>query len=270
MTPSARTVKRTWSLAVLGTIAYRDALSLQHRLLAAVRDKTEMGMGVVLLLEHLPVFTLGRRGGLDHLCVSEAFLRSSGFQLVHVERGGDITYHGPGQLVVYPIADLRAMGMGVVDFVTGLEEIMIRTAADWNIAAGRDARNRGVWAGPRKLGSIGSPCAGESVFTVSRLNVNTDLTPFHYIHPCGLENVAMTSMENELSEPVSMASVRRKLAAHMADVFAVTLTQTDVAQLKKSLALRNECRTKRNAVLYQAQVSTSGGLWCRAVCRAIV
>ena len=220
-----------WSLLALGETEYGDALSLQHRLLAALRDQTQMGMGVVLMVEHPPVFTLGRRGGLENLCVSKAFLADSGIPVVHAERGGNITYHGPGQLVAYPVVDLRAMGIGVVDFVTGLEETMIRTAGDWGIAAKRDARNRGVWSGSCKLGSIGIAVRRGISFHGLALNVNPDLTPFSYIHPCGLENVAMTSMEKVAARPVSMAEVRRNLAAHMAAVFHVDLVESDAGQM---------------------------------------
>ena len=148
------TSRKKWLFLDLGLMDYRESWALQLRLVDARKDDL-LKNDVVLFLEHPAVFTLGRRGGHANLKVTESFLASRGIPLVHVERGGDITYHGPGQLVAYPVVHLRAMGLGVLPFVEGLEEIMIRTAAEWAIKAERNPRNRGAWVGPNKIGSIG-------------------------------------------------------------------------------------------------------------------
>lgn len=219
-----------WRLVDLGRIDYPEALDLQHRTVDAFTAHRMDTDGVVLLLEHPPVFTLGRRGGQDNLCVSREQLRSAGIRLVHAERGGDITYHGPGQLVAYPIVRLTSTGKGVADFVTALEEAMIRTAGEWGIPAVRNSANRGVWVGPCKLGSIGIAVRKGITFHGLAMNVNTDLTPFGYIHPCGLHGVAMTSFEKELGGPVSMAKARRQLAGHLERVFGIRLVREDPAR----------------------------------------
>ena len=123
--------------------------------LVDARKKRIIDRDLILLLEHPPVFTLGRRGGLDDLTVSPDLLKKSGIPVVQVERGGVITFHGPGQLIMYPIIDLNAARMRVVDYVEKLEEIMIRAVVDSGIIAERNPLNRGIWVGNKKLGSIG-------------------------------------------------------------------------------------------------------------------
>jgi len=132
---------QSWLCLDLPLLAYQEAWELQSRLVAA-RKEALLEADVFLLLEHPPVFTLGRRGGLENLRVTEGFLEQSGIPLFHVERGGNITFHGPGQLVGYGIVALQGAGLGVVDNVTGLEEVMIRTAAEWAVAGGRPRRWR--------------------------------------------------------------------------------------------------------------------------------
>lgn len=195
-----------------------------------------METGVVLALEHPPVFTLGRRGERRHLCVSESFLQNKGIDLVHAERGGDITYHGPGQLVVYPIVNLKTARLAVSDFVSGLEEIMILTALNSGVPAERSPINRGVFVGPKKLGSIGIAVRRGISFHGLALNVNTDLAPFQWIHPCGLENVKMTSLQQETSKAIPMSAVRRHLTTHMKNVFHIDLAKQIPDHLARILA----------------------------------
>ena len=219
-----------WYGANLGTVPYPDALNLQRKLVETV---SRGGCsGVVLMLEHPPVFTLGQRGGKESLRVSPAILERSGISVIQVERGGSITYHGPGQLVVYPVIDLKPIGISVVGYVEALEEVMIRTAADWNISAGRNPAGRGVWAGNAKLGSIGIRVRRTVAFHGLALNVSVSMTPFEWINPCGLEGVRMTSMVQEAAMAISMADVRRAVVGHMEAVFGVTMTMTDEAALK--------------------------------------
>lgn len=213
---------RTWLLCTLGRVDYSEALDLQRRLVGS-RTEGRLSRDVVLMLDHPPVFTLGRRGGRENLVVSEAFLEERGVPIVQVERGGNITFHGPGQLIVYPIVDLEGFRISVTEFVDRLEEIMIRVAADWKIGTRRDERNRGIWVGPNKMGSIGIHIRKGVTFHGLALNVNTDLTPFGWINPCGLEGVGMTSMELESGGKVPMDEVCNSLSRHLSDVFNVGL-----------------------------------------------
>lgn len=214
--------QKHWLAVDLGLLEYRQAWDLQLRLIDA-RKNEALKRNVVLFLEHPPVFTLGRRGGLTNLKVGEEFLASRGIPLVHVERGGDVTYHGPGQLVAYPVVHLRDMGLGVLPFVEGLEEVMIRTVADWGITAGRDPRNRGAWVGPGKIGSLGIAVRRSVSFHGLALNVNTNLEPFTWVNPCGLQGVMITSMKQILAKDTPMDDVKVSAKAHMESVFGVRL-----------------------------------------------
>jgi len=210
----------TWLSIDFGRIDYQDAWEFQTNLIAA-RKECILQKDIVLFLEHPPVFTLGRRGGRECLLVSKEFLEKSGVQVIQVERGGNITFHGPGQLVVYPIVDLQTARIKVVDFVGGLEEVMLRTAAHWGIAAERNPANRGIWVGPHKMGSIGIAVRRGISFHGLALNVQTDLTPFSWIQPCGLKDVRMTTMQQETAQKLSMQMVRTVLKAQFERVFDV-------------------------------------------------
>jgi lipoate-protein ligase B len=213
---------KKWLCVDLPVTEYREAWDLQHKLVSARKDQI-IDKNVVLFLEHPPVFTLGRRGGLDNLTVSEGFLEKTGISVIHVERGGDITYHGPGQLVVYPIIDLRDSGLRVLDYVTALEEVIIRAAKDWGVVAERSPMNRGVWIANKKLGSIGITVRRGVSFHGIAFNVNVVLEPFDWINPCGLKGISMTSMERELSHQLSMHEMREAVKRHMETVFGMEM-----------------------------------------------
>jgi lipoate-protein ligase B len=213
---------KTWLSIDFDRIDYQEAWDLQSSLITARKSRV-LQNDMVLFLEHPPVFTLGRRGGRECLLVSEEFLEKSGVQIIQVERGGNITFHGPGQLVAYPIVDLHSARIKVVDFVNGLEEVMLRTAAHWGIAAGRNPANRGIWVGPRKMGSIGIAVRRGISFHGLALNVQTDLAPFSWIQPCGLKDVGMTTMQQETVQKLSMEQVRAVLKKHFEKVFSIKL-----------------------------------------------
>lgn len=224
----------TWHAVDLGRMPYPDAWDLQLRLVEA-RSQGRVNHDVILFVEHPPVFTLGRRGGRENLLVSEELLRQSGIPIVQVERGGNITYHGPGQLVVYPIVHLPNMGLGVVDLVDRLEEVMIRTCAAWGIAAGRNALNRGAWVGMKKIGSIGIAVRRGVSFHGLALNVNLDLAPFGWIQPCGLEGVGVTSIAREADRPVAMGEALAAVERNIEAVFGIRLEpQTAEGMAKKA------------------------------------
>jgi lipoate-protein ligase B len=215
----------------LPALDYSKVWSLQHNLVTSKRKKF-IGADVILFLEHSPVFTLGRRGGMENLMVSATLLEKSGIPLM---RGGDITFHGPGQLVVYPIIDLRRFGVSVADYVAGLEEVMIRVAVDLGIMAERSPVNKGVWVGAKKLGSIGIALRHGICYHGFAFNVNLSLKPFGWIQPCGLPDIEMTSIERELSHKVSMTDVSEAIKCHIEAVFGIDLKVIDFNELQHLL-----------------------------------
>jgi len=201
-----------------GTRRYISLLRAQHRLIAARREGT-LSSDVALVLEHAPVFTLGRNATREHLKVSETFLTERGIQVVQAERGGDITYHGPGQVVAYLIFDLRAARMRIPDYISRLEEAMIRVARDFDVPAGRNPLNPGVWVGNRKLGSIGIAVRHGIAYHGLALNANLSLEPFTWIHPCGLTGISMTSLKEERGRDIKIEDVKSALSGHLKDLF---------------------------------------------------
>ncbi len=213
---------------------YLDALTLQHALVEARINKT-LRTDIFLLLEHAPVFTLGRRGGYENLTVPEAWLKKRGIAVIPTERGGNITFHGPGQIVGYPIIDLRTAHLNVVGYVEKLEEIMIRTVRDYGISAGRDHRNRGVWVGGNKIGSVGITVRHGLSFHGFALNVDLSLDPFTWINPCGLQGVGVTSMARESPHTPSPDGVRETVKTHFADILNRELVPTPLVDIQACL-----------------------------------
>jgi lipoate-protein ligase B len=212
----------TWRVFEPGLLDYDEALRLQHRFVAA-RKTGDLACDVLILLEHPPVFTLGRRGGRENLIVPADFLANAGIQVIQAERGGNITYHGPGQLVAYLVCDLEAAKMGVKDFVHFLEEVMIRTAAEWGVAAERNPVNRGIWVGNSKMGSIGIAIRRGITYHGLAFNVDVSLEPFGWINPCGLPDVGVTSLKLASGRSLSMPSVRRVFKGHIQTIFGTEL-----------------------------------------------
>jgi len=214
----------------LNLLEYTAALDLQESVRRAkIQDRTLPD--TVFFVQHPPVFTCGRNGGRENLIVSEDFLKDRGVDLVQTDRGGNVTYHGPGQAVLYPVMDLERARIGVSDFVYGLEAIMGNTAADFGVTVHRDPKNHGMWKGSKKIGSVGlSIRHGISIHGLA-LNVSLDLTPFAWINPCGMSGVAMTSLEQELaaagqeSTALAMDAVKEKLAGYFCTWFGFHLTE---------------------------------------------
>lgn len=216
-------------LCRLGPCDYRTAYDLQTRLVAE-RIAGERG-DIFLITEHPGVFTLGRRSGLTNLMVSEDFLAEAGIPLVHIERGGDVTYHGPGQLVLYPIIHLRQAGLSVTEYVYRLEEMMLRLAGDSGIKACRDARNHGIWVAGRKLGSVGIAIRHGVAFHGLALNINVSLGPFSWINPCGLTGVRMTSLSRERGAEVTIEQAAWHLDRHLGEIFLRDFEEIDKEEL---------------------------------------
>ncbi len=214
---------------------YREALQLQLEIVAAKREN-RIGCDIILALEHPSVYTLGKRGGLENLVVTKAFLDRSDIEVVETDRGGNITYHGPGQLVIYPIVNLRESRLKVIEFVSGLEKVMTRTAACYGVTASGDPANRGAWLGKNKIGSIGIAVKKSISFHGIALNVNNDLTPFSWINPCGFNDISMTSIEKERDEPVSMVDVRKTARRCFETIFNMASTIIGKKELDELLA----------------------------------
>jgi lipoate-protein ligase B len=201
----------------LGLVDYEKAWELQRRLWLK-RVEGELP-DLLLLLEHPHVITLGRRGNRSFLIASPEELEAMNVPLFHVERGGDVTYHGPGQLVGYPILNLKEYGYRVVRYVDQLEEVILRVLEDFGIEGKRDDRNRGVWVGSEKIASVGVAIKRWVSFHGFALNCKTDLKYFDLIHPCGLEGVRVTSMEEVLGSEVSRNELIKQVCFHFKQIF---------------------------------------------------
>ena len=194
---------------------YGKALELQQELVAARQQASIPDQ--LLLLEHPHVITLGRNGRMENLLASDAALASAGIAFYPINRGGDVTYHGPGQLVGYPILDLREWKRDVGAYVRAIEQTIIDTLADYGITAGRIPGLTGVWVDQRKIAAIGVHIGRWVTSHGFALNVSTDLSYFQYIVPCGLTR-PVTSMA-QLGVRIGMAEASRALAAHFGRVF---------------------------------------------------
>jgi lipoate-protein ligase B len=210
-------MERTGFKIELGLVDYKKAWDLQLDLWAK-RVEGQVP-DLLLFLEHPHVLTLGRRGNRTHLLASSETLRKLNIPIFHIERGGDVTYHGPGQLVVYPILDLKEYGWKLVRYVEQLEEVIIRTLSDFGIAGKRDSLNRGVWVDGQKVASVGVAVKRWVSFHGLALNYETDLAYFDLINPCGLEGVRMTSMSNTLATNVSRDRLYQRVHFHFEQVF---------------------------------------------------
>jgi len=174
----------------------------------------------LLLLEHPHVMTLGRRGNRSFLIASPEVLEAMGIPLFHVERGGDVTYHGPGQIVGYPILNLKEYGYRLIRYVEQLEEVILGVLKDLGIEGKREALNRGVWVGQEKIASIGVAIKRWVSFHGFALNYDTDLKYFDLIHPCGLEGVKVISIGKILGRKISRDDLMERICFHFKAVFA--------------------------------------------------
>jgi lipoyl(octanoyl) transferase len=198
-------------------VPYAEGLDLQARL---VTDRQAGRIpDTLLLLEHDPVFTLGRNARPEHVLFPEAELRARGFGVFETGRGGDVTYHGPGQVVGYPILDLSPDRCDVHLYVRDLEEVLIRTCGDYGVSAGRVPGMTGAWVGQAKIGAIGVRIARWVTSHGFAFNAGGELAPFGLIVPCGLRGRSVTSLERLLGRPVALDEVMDRLAAHLASVF---------------------------------------------------
>ncbi|MBP9019252.1 MAG: lipoyl(octanoyl) transferase LipB [Bacteroidales bacterium] len=207
----------------LGTIDYKKAWDFQEKLFNEAINQKIKGNNILnylLFCEHPHVYTLGRNGKKENLLISEEQIRLINASYYHINRGGDITYHGPGQIVVYPIFDLEELGLTLKQYIENLEQIIIDCLADYNITAGRLAGATGVWLDSgikgreRKICAIGVHISRFVTMHGLAFNVNTNLDYFNYINPCGFVDKGVTSMKEELKKEQSLDEVKQNLLKH--------------------------------------------------------
>jgi lipoyl(octanoyl) transferase len=201
----------------LGRIGYAEALALQEALLEA--RCAQSIPDTLLLLEHDPVITLGRGAKQEHVLASRELLAQQGVALFPTGRGGDVTYHGPGQLVGYPIIDLNPDRRDVRKYVAGLEEVMIRIAAEYGLSGSRIAGLNGAWIGDRKLGAVGVRIRRWVTMHGFAINVSTSLSAFDLIVPCGIKGKGVTSLAQELGHAPAFRAVEDAATRAFAQVF---------------------------------------------------
>jgi lipoate-protein ligase B len=205
---------------------YEPCLALLRGLAEARRQAYGCGepsLEFLILTEHPPVVTMGRRTEETDIVAPPRALTNMGVTVHRIERGGLATFHGPGQVMVYPVVHLPSVRLGLADFVNRLEEAVIRTLGDFEIEAGRKAGRPGVWVGPLKIASLGLAVRRSVTIHGLALNVNTDLSFFNLINPCGLTASTMTSMKTLLGRPMDLAEVRSGLAVRFAETIGLEL-----------------------------------------------
>jgi lipoyl(octanoyl) transferase len=208
----------------LGLVDYAAALDWQKEKVA--QRKAGTIPDTLLLLEHPHVYTLGRNARPENMLVSAEFLASRGAQVFHTDRGGDVTYHGPGQLVGYPILDLTRHRRDISWYMRSLEEVFIRTAGDFGIEAGRLPGAAGVWVGNDKLVAMGVHLSRWVTSHGFAFNVNTDLRYFEWIVPCGLHGKGVTSLAKLVGHPAPMDQVLELVIKHFGEVFELEMVET--------------------------------------------
>lgn len=218
-------VVRPLEVRRLGMVPYQEALVLQRALVEERR--AERVPDILLLLEHPPVITLGVKGdgGRGNIIATEQRLAELGVEVSETGRGGDVTYHGPGQIVGYPILDLRPDRCDVHRYVRDVEEVMIRVCADYGLKAGRVKGLTGTWIGPDKIGAIGVRISRWITSHGFALNVSTNLDHFNLIVPCGIATGGVTSIARAAGHQVPLAEVEDRLARHFCEVFEREVTR---------------------------------------------
>ncbi len=221
--------KRRGHVIDIDLIDYRRAWDFQRELVTA-KVKSDLP-DILILLEHNPVITLGRRGNRQHILASPEVLTAEGIKVYHVERGGEVTYHGPGQIVGYPILNLRNWRRDVSWYLFNLEEVLIRTLGDFGIEGTRNRLNRGVWVGDSKIGSIGVAITRWVTYHGFSLNVSPNMDHYSLIMPCGLEGIEIISFKEILGKEPDHRRVRDSISRHFQQVFEMELEEMDMEDL---------------------------------------
>ena len=194
----------------------------------ALADISGHEAGWLLTVEHNPVYTLGKSGKNENMLVPEAYLRSIGAEFFHIDRGGDVTFHGTGQIVGYPILDLEQLGIGLREYIDSIEEAIIGVCAEWGIVAGRVAGASGVWidgdtSRARKICAIGVKSSRYVTMHGFALNVATDLRYFNHINPCGFVDRGVTSIEREVGHAVDFEQVKMQVVKHLSEKLKIEI-----------------------------------------------
>ncbi|MCE5204645.1 MAG: lipoyl(octanoyl) transferase LipB [Porphyromonadaceae bacterium] len=216
----------------LGRIRYKEAWDYQEKLFEEViqqkLEKRDDKPQYLLFCEHEPVYTLGKSGNRQNLLITRSLCESKNIDLHAIDRGGDITYHGPGQLVAYPIIDLEDFQVGIKRYISMLEDVVIETLKSFGTVGEKDEKAMGVWLDPflpdkaRKICAIGVRASRFVTMHGLALNVNCDLSYFNYINPCGFTDKGVTSMQKELGREVDFQTVRAVMKNAFADIFGMT------------------------------------------------
>jgi lipoyl(octanoyl) transferase len=215
------------SVEHLGRISYADGLEIQRQRVAARKAGTISD--TLLLLEHPHVYTLGRNAHEGNILVSRDRLAALDAEVFETDRGGDVTYHGPGQLVGYPILDLTRHKRDLAWFMRSIEQVLIDTAADFGVTAGRIPGCTGVWIGTGKLAAMGVHVSRWVTSHGFAFNASTDLSYFDHIIPCGIRNKQVTSLEKLLGRRIEIAAVAERVVDHFGKVFALEMVSSTVA-----------------------------------------
>jgi len=212
--------KKILTYCDLGFIDYKEAWDLQQE----IHSKRVSGEveDILFLLEHPNTYTLGKTAHRENLKGSEEYLKVNNISVFDIDRGGDITYHGPGQIVGYPIIDLNYWFKDTHKYLRALEEVIIKTCSDYGLNSERNPKHTGVWIGDRKIAAIGIKVSRWITMHGFAFNVNTDLNLFNGIIPCGIQDKAVTSLKQELNKEISIQEVKEKLLKNFTELFAYT------------------------------------------------
>jgi len=238
----------------LHRVTYENGMRMQESLVE--RRQAEEIADQLLLLEHPPVITMGRSGSMDNVLASPAILQREGIRFFETTRGGDVTYHGPGQIVGYPIIHLGEGNRDIRKYVTMVEEVLIRTAADFGVTAERWEGHRGVWVGREKIAAIGVRVARWVTSHGFALNVSPDLSHFDLITPCGIREGGVTSLERLTGRAIPLSDVNDSIVRHFADVFGREIIPKphDVAIIKVVIH-------EGERILLMRRSPAEGGFW---------
>jgi lipoyl(octanoyl) transferase len=222
----------------LGIIDYKKAWDLQKEIFnRIVNDESE---DVLLLLDHPNTYTLGKTADRENLKGSEDYLESNQISVYDIDRGGDITYHGPGQIVGYPIIDLNNWQQDTHKYLRALEEVIIKTCAEYNLKCERNPNHTGVWINDRKIAAIGIKVSRWVTMHGFAFNINTDLNLFNGIIPCGIKDKAVTSLKNELRSEINISEVKELLLKYFKEIFTYNnLILKDKAEITNITFVKN-------------------------------
>jgi len=227
------TAKHTGNWLDLGLMPYAPAFAIQEQILQA-RLGGQLG-STVILQENLPVFTIGRSGSRDNILATHDDLQQRGIDVLEVNRGGDVTYHGPGQLIVSPLLYLGDIGLNANQYLHRLEDVLIELLARYDIRTGKKEGYPGVWLKDAKIAAVGIAVKHGFTFHGFSLNVNPDLDSFNLINPCGVSRMPVTSIRQVLGKSPPMAQVKTRLKQILEECFALETRSTSWSELSKNI-----------------------------------